>query len=127
MARPYSNDLRKRVVGSVEHDGLSCRQAAARYGVGASTAIKWVSRWRSTGDVGPGKMGGHRPKKLAGRWRTWLLARCRDGAFTLRGLVSELAKQGLKVDYRVVWAFVHAEKLSHKKRPGLPASRTVTM
>jgi hypothetical protein len=26
--------------------------------------------------------------------------------FTLRGLVGELAERGLKVDYRVVWAFV---------------------
>ena len=36
--------------------------------------------------------------------------------FTLRGLVAELAECGLKVDYRTVWEFVHAEKLSHKKR-----------
>jgi putative transposase len=42
--------------------------------------------------------------------------RCHSGAFTLRGLVAELAERGLKVDYRVVWAFVHAEKLNHKKR-----------
>jgi putative transposase len=33
----------------------------------------------------------------------------------LRGLVAELAEQGLSVDYRVVWAFVHDEKLSYKK------------
>ena len=61
-------------------------------------------------------MGGHRPKKIAGAWRTWLLDRCRTAEFTLRGLVAELAEQGLKVDYRSVWEFVHAEKLSHKKR-----------
>ena len=46
----------------------------------------------------------------------WLLQRCRDRDFTLRGLVAELAERGLKVDYRVVWEFVHAEKLTHKKR-----------
>jgi hypothetical protein len=34
----------------------------------------------------------------------------------LRGLVTELAERGLKVDYRTVWEFVPAEKLSHKKR-----------
>jgi len=33
----------------------------------------------------------------------------------LRGLVAELAERGLKVDYRTVWSFVHAEKLSFKK------------
>jgi putative transposase len=36
----------------------------------------------------------------------------------LRGLVAELAERGLKVDYRSVWEFVHAEKLSFKKRGG---------
>jgi putative transposase len=36
--------------------------------------------------------------------------------FTVRGLVAELAERGLKVDYRTMWEFVHAEKLSYKKR-----------
>ena len=116
MTRPYSSDLRERVVGSVERGELSRRQAAVHYGVGISTAIKWVQRLRRTGSVSPGKIGGYRPKKLIGPWRLWLLERCRSGAFTLRGLVGELAERGLKVDYRVVWAFVHAEKLGHKKR-----------
>ena len=116
MARPYSNDLRERVVGSVERGDLSRRQAAQRYGVGVSTVVKWVRRLRATGSIAPGKMGGHRPKKLAGRWRTWLLDRCRGGDFTLRGLVAELAERGLKVDYRSVWEFVHVEKLTYKKR-----------
>ena len=61
-------------------------------------------------------MGGHRPKKLIGPWREWLLERCRTADFTLRGLVVELAERGMQVDYRTVWAFVHAEGLTHKKR-----------
>jgi hypothetical protein len=43
---------------------------------------------------------------------------------TLRGLVAELKQRGLKVDYRLVWEFVCAEKLSFKKRC-TPASRIV--
>src|SRR5690349_22821053 len=35
--------------------------------------------------------------------------------FTLRGLVAELAARGLKVDYRSVWEFAHAEKLSRSE------------
>src|ERR1700742_1279988 len=116
MTRAYSNDLRERVVGAVERGELSCRRAAAHYGVGISTAIKRVQRLRRTGRVSPGKIGGYRPKKLIGPWRTWLLERCRSSDFTLRGLVAERAERGLKVDYRVMWEFVHAEKLSHKKR-----------
>jgi putative transposase len=116
MARPYSGDLRERVVAAVEEEGLSRRQAAARYGVSVSTAIRLVQLFRETGGVAPGKMGGHRPKKLSGAWRDWLIERCREKDFTLRGLVAELGERGLKVDYRSVWEFVHAEKLTHKKR-----------
>jgi putative transposase len=115
MARPYSVDLRERVVASVKQEGLSRRQAAARFGVGISTAINWVDRYEETGSVAPGKMGGHKPKKLSGEHAAWLRERCREKAFTLRGLVKELAhERGLMVDYRSVWEFVRGEKLSHK-------------
>ena len=84
--------------------------------MGISTAINWVQRFRQTGSVAPDQIGGYRPKKIAGQHRDWLLQRCREADFTLRGLVAELAERGLKVDYRTVWNFVHAEKLSYKKR-----------
>ena len=116
MAKPYSMDLRERVGEAVERDGLSCNQAAARFEVAVSTAIGWVNRFRRTGSVAPDRMGGNRPKKLVGQYRDWLLQRCRESDFTLRGLVAELAERGLNVDYRVVWTFVHDEKLSYKKR-----------
>ena len=115
MARPYSLDLRERVVAAVEKGGMSRRRAAAQFGVGISTVINWVRRLRETGSVAPGKMGGHKPKAISGEHRAWLLQRIEDGDFTLRGLVAELAERGLKVDYRSVWNFVHAEKLSFKK------------
>lgn len=124
MAKAYSMDLRRRVVDAVEHEGLSCNQAAARYAIAVSTAIDWVNRYRRTGSLAPGQIGGHRPKKLVGVYRDWLLQRCRRGHFTLEGLVRELAEQGLRVDYRVVWAFVHEEGLSFKKRRWWPANAT---
>jgi putative transposase len=117
-------DLRKRVVAAVEKEGLSRRKAAARFGVGYATAIAWLKRVSETGSVAPGQMGGHRPKKIAGEHRDWLIQRCQEKDFTLRGLVAELAAvRSLKVDYRSVWEFVHAEKLTHKKRRKSPASR----
>jgi len=108
-------DLRERVVAAVAQEGLSRRQAAARFGVSDSTAINWLKRVATKGSVAPGQIGGHKPRKIAGAHRDWLVGRCREH-FTLRGLVAELAERGLKVDYRSVWEFVHAEKLSHKKR-----------
>jgi transposase len=110
MAKPYSMDLRERAVEAVERVGLSRNQAAARFAVVVSTVIDWVNRYRETGSVAPGQMGSHRPKKLVGEYRDWLLRRRRERDFTLRGLVGELAERGLSVDYRVVWAFAHEEK-----------------
>lgn len=118
MGRAYSIDLRERVVAAVEDGGLSCRRAAAQFGVGVSTAIRWVERLRKTGSVAPGKVGGYKPRAIAGEHRAWLLARIRERDFTLQGLVAELAERGLKVDYRSVWTFVHDEKLSFKKKRG---------
>jgi transposase len=40
MAQTLSRDLRDRVVAAIE-DGLSCRAAAAHFGVSASSAIRW--------------------------------------------------------------------------------------
>ena len=118
MGKPYSIDLRERVVAAVKTGGLSCHQAAAQFGVGVSTAIIWMQRLRETGSVAARKMGGHKPKAISGEHRVWLLQRTKDGDFTLRGLVAELGERGLKVDYRSVWEFVHAEKLSFKKKRG---------
>jgi putative transposase len=116
MGRPYSLDLRERVVGAVEHEGMSRQAAARRFGVVASTAINWVRQFREKGHVHPGQMGGHKPKAISGEHRTWLIARCKAGQFTLRGLVGELlSERDLKVDYRSVWEFVHTEDLSYKK------------
>jgi transposase len=118
MGRPYSIDLRERVVAAVETGGLSCHRAAEQFGVGVSTAIRWVGRLRETGSVAASKIGGYKPRAIAGEHRIWLLARVKEGDFTLRGLVVELAARGLKVDYRSVWTFVHDEKLSFKKKRG---------
>ena len=115
MGKPYSMDLRERAVAAVLKEGRSRHESAARFGVAPSTVINWVRRFRETGSVAPGRMGGHKPKAIAGEYAAFLARRVRDGAFTLRGLVAELAERGLKVDYRSVWNFVHAEKLSFKK------------
>ena len=114
MGKPYSVDLRKRVVAAIE-GGMSRNQAARQFGVAISTAIGWMQRVEQTGSVAPGQMGGHKPRAISGEHAAWLSRRIRAGDFTLRGLVAELGGRGLKVDYRSVWEFVHAEKLSFKK------------
>ena len=124
MARPLSIDLRERAVAAPLEGGRSRHLVAARFGVAPSTVINWVRRFQATGSVAPGQMGGHKPKAIAGEHHVFLVQRIRDREFTLRGLVAELSR-GLKVDYRSVWNFVHAEKLSfkknrHRQRTGSP-------
>ncbi len=129
MGRPYPMELRERALAAVEREGMSRHAAARRFGLAPSTVINWLRRFREQGHVEPGQMGGHKPKAISGEHRLWLIARCRAGDFTLRGLVDELlAERGLKVDYRSVWEFVHAEELSFKKnrarqRAGSPGRR----
>ena len=73
MARPYSTDLRDRVVASVT-GGRTCRATAALFGVSVASVVKWSQRFRATGSAAAYWMGGHRPRILAGE-RDWLLTR----------------------------------------------------
>jgi len=57
MTRPLSNDLRERLIEAVGQ-GSTCRAAAARFGVAASTAVKLMRRWRDTGNAAPRPQGG---------------------------------------------------------------------
>ena len=57
MGKPYSLDLRERIIGFVERGG-SRRRAADRFGVSISCAVKLVGRWDRTGSAVPGKCGG---------------------------------------------------------------------
>jgi len=122
MARPYSLDLRERAVSRVLA-GESVRSVAAVLQVSVSSVVRWSQRFRRTGSAAPGPMHGHRPKVLLPH-RDWIVARVSDGQdFTLRGLRAELAERGVKVDYRTVWSFIHAEKLSFKKKPASQRTR----
>ena len=126
MMSPCSMDLRERVVRAVKEQGLSRRQAAARFQVGISTAILWLRREKATGSVAPAKMGGYKPRKISGEHHDWLVSRCRDGsAFTIAKLIGELAERGVKVDYHSVWNFLHEQKLSFKKGRWSRASEAV--
>jgi putative transposase len=122
MARPYSLDLRERAVSRVLA-GESVRSVAAVLRVSVSSVVKWSQRFRRTGSAAPGPMHGHRPRVLLAH-RDWIRARVSNGQdFTLRGLRAELAERGVKVDYRTVWSFIHAEGLSFKKKRAAQRTR----
>src|SRR5215475_9975349 len=58
MPRSYSCDLRERVIEAVEVEGASRREAADRFGISASSGVKWLQRWNDTGSAAPKPRGG---------------------------------------------------------------------
>jgi transposase len=114
MARPYSLDLRERVVAAFAA-GESCRKVAVTYKVSVASVVKWSQRHRATGSAAARRMGGHRPRSLAAE-RDWLLARLAKAPdLTLRMLVVELGERGVMTSYGSVWRVVHDAGISFKK------------
>lgn len=52
MAQSLSNDLRRRVRAAIGNE-LSCRKAAERFGVSASSAMRWNDQLKKQGDITP--------------------------------------------------------------------------
>ena len=123
MARPYSQDLRDRVVGSVV-SGRSCRATAALFEVSVASVVKWTQRWRATGSAAAKQMGGWRQLLLT-REREWLLARLAEKPdLTLRTVVAELAERGTPASYGAVWRFFKCEGITFKKKPARQRARS---
>ena len=89
MGRPYSTDLRERVVAAVG-GGMSCWRAAQLFNVSASTAINWAQRLRESGSVAPGQMGGHKPRNISGAHRAWLAPLVLDRPISGKGFAADI-------------------------------------
>jgi transposase len=114
MTRALSNDLRERVVAAVV-SGESSRSVAARFGVAVSSVVKWSQRYRATGSVAPGKMGGHRRRVLEPH-RAFIVERIEQTShLTLHRLKDELAARGVTVSHNAIWQFLRREGLRFKK------------
>ena len=122
MARPYSQDLRDRVVSSVA-SGRTCRATAALFGVSVASVVKWSQRWRASGSAAAKPMGGWKQLLLKSE-REWLLARIAEKPdLTLRAVAAELAERGTPASYGAVWRFFKHEGITFKKKLCTPASR----
>lgn len=116
MTRPFSNDLRKRLVSAVD-GGLSRRSAAKRFGVAALTAIKWVYWWRRTGDVGPRPQGGdHRSHRIEAHAEDILALAEEMPNITFHELANNLDEaHGLTVAQSTVWRLLYRHAITVKK------------
>jgi transposase len=66
MGKPYSDDLRKRVVAAIEA-GHTCVEVAELYNMALSTVGGFIKRKRETGSVSPDKFGGYKTFALETR------------------------------------------------------------
>lgn len=126
MANAHSLDLRLRVVRAVEA-GASCRQAARRFEVGVSSAIRWVAQSRETGDVGPKPRGGpRRPSRIEPHGdliMEWLEA---EPDLTLPEIAAKLEDAvGYRPPPSVVHEFFKRRGVTRKKRRRTPPSKIV--
>ena len=116
MTRPLSDDLRRRVAAAVD-DGMSRREAARRFGIAPSTAIKWVWAWRLTGSYRPRAQGGdRRSQRIEARAETVLALLEETPDMTLAEIAAHLeSEHGLRVSQSTVWRFFLRRGITFKK------------
>jgi transposase len=124
MAASLSTDLRKRVVAAVER-GMSRPEAAAHFRVGVSSAIRWVTQARETGDVTPKRQGGDRRSQAieAQGARVLALIKAKPDS-TLEELKGAFAADGHVFSISALSRFFQRRKITLKKRPRMPPSRS---
>lgn len=126
MTKPYSNDLRERVVAAMQ-SGASCRCVAAQFGVAPSSVVKWTQRSAQTGSVSPAQMGGYR-RPILEPHRDWLLDQVQSRSHVTLGILQEmLAGRGIAVSHDTVWRFLRGCGFSFKKRQWSPMSVSALM
>jgi transposase len=116
MAKSLSEDLRARVIAAVD-GGLSRRAAAARFGVAAASAVRWVREWRETGALRAKRQGGDRRSHRIEAYRDIILAAIEVQVdMTLVELTDLLReKHGVSFAASTIWRFLDRHAVTVKK------------
>lgn len=123
MGRALSGDLRLRVLKAAD-EGMSARQAAARFGVGVSSAIRWIARAK-IGELGPRPQGRRRASSLDAHeaFIAGLIGERKD--ITLNEMVERLvAEQSVRISRSALSAWLRGHRWTFKKSPRTHWSRT---
>jgi transposase len=123
MPKSLSLDLRTRVLVAIS-SGVSCRQAAIRFGVCASSAIRWRTMELVQGDATPKAVVGDRRSMRMDRHAEAIGALVDETPdITLEELRTALAARGASTSYGALWRFFRRHKITRKKRPCTQPSR----
>ena len=115
MAKPYSEDLRARVVAAIEAGATRPEVADQYYSVSLSSVGRFVRLDRETGSVSAAKFGGYKEFALAGHEALVRQLVAKQPDITLAELVTQLAKK-ITIGKSSVSRFLHHLKLSFKKK-----------
>src|SRR6202167_4169233 len=115
MGKPYSDDLRERVVAAIEA-GHSRVKVAELYNMALSTVGGLIRRKRETGSVSPEKFGGY--KTFALERHTALVKKlvAEQPDSTLAELQIRLAKEDVNVSQSAISRFLHHINMTFKKK-----------
>jgi transposase len=124
MGQPLSMDLRFRLLAAID-GGMSCRAAAARFGVAPSTAIRWQAQRRDTGDFAPKPQGGDmRSRRVEERAGDILAVWEGRKDISLEELRLALIEMGLTISVAGLHRFFVRRGMTRKKRLAMQSSRT---
>ena len=115
MGKPYSNDLRERVVATID-SGHTREEVTELYNLALSTVGRFIRRKRETGSVEPGKFGGHKTFTLAPHADLVRALVAEQPDNTLAELKARLAKEKVEVSKSAISRFLHHLNLTFKKR-----------
>jgi transposase len=114
MAKPYSQDLRERMIKAVEA-GNSRHEAARHLKVSPSCVIKLMQQWKATGDYRPRKFGGHKKHALADHEAEVRALVAADPDLTVTELWWAIKARGIDVGRSAVGRFLQHLELTYKK------------
>jgi transposase len=119
-----SDDLRKRAVEAVVLGGLSRNAAARRFSVSIASAVRWVTRYKTTGQISPSPSGGDRRYGRIEAQRDYLLGFIgRTPDITLLKIQERPTQNcGERFSVSVLWRFFDRHGVTLKKRPRTPRS-----
>jgi transposase len=102
---------------------LSCRAAAERFGVSASSAIRWRAQEQREGDIRPKLQGADRHShRIEAHAELILSALAAKSDITLSELRERLRERGVAVAIGTLWRFFKRRKITRKKRRRTPPS-----
>jgi transposase len=121
--RPYSQDLRERILRAVQAQVESQAAIAQRFVVSRSFVERLWQRWRQTGSCAGHPHGGGRQRSLRAAERLIRQTVARDPDVTLTALCERVAhRKGIRVSSKTMCVEIRRLRLPRKKSRSTPVS-----